>query len=201
MTTVTIVDTGTGNMFSLTEAFRRAGTTTRITRDPAEVRSAKCIVLPGVASFTAVVRGITRLRRALEGPVKDGIPILGICAGLQVMFDSSEEGPGEGLNWFSGTVQALQAEILPHMGWNTIEARQDSWLTGLTAESMVYYAHSYAAPANSPGVVATSNYGAPFAAAVARENIFGVQFHPEKSGPVGRQILQNFLRQSEALSS
>ncbi len=196
MKSVTVVDSGTGNLFSLTEAFRRAGTTVQVAKDHADVRQARCLALPGVASFGAVARGIRGLRRAIEDSVEDHVPLLGICAGMQVMFESSDEGPGEGLGLFPGKVEAIRAEIVPHMGWSPIRTRQDPWLRGLTPGAMVYYAHSYAASADSPGTVATSEYGGPFAAAVHRDSIFGVQFHPEKSGPVGRLVLQNFLSEA-----
>ncbi len=202
MRTVTIIDSGTGNLFSLTEAFRRAEAEVSSTRNPDDIRRAKCLVLPGVASFPAVVNGISESRRAIEESVKNHVPLLGICAGMQVMFESSEEGLGKGLGLFPGSVQEIHAEVVPHIGWSPIRPKQDSWLQGLASDAMVYYAHSYAASADSPSVVATSEYGGDsFAAAVHRDNIFGVQFHPEKSGAVGRSVLQSFLRESGVFRS
>lgn len=196
MSRVTLVDSGTGNLFSLTEAFRRAGAGVEVTPDPTTVRRAECLVLPGVASFSAVVRGIADVRRALLDAVDDGVPLLGICAGMQVLFEASDEGPGEGLGLIPGRVRRLGADIVPHMGWSPIEPRDDPWLWDLPDGAMVYFAHSYAAPADAPGVVATSDHGGPFAAAVRSGRVFGVQFHPEKSGRIGASILRKFLSES-----
>lgn len=193
---MSLVDSGTGNLFSLREAFRRAGADVVVTTDPAAVRKASCLVLPGVASFSAVVRGIADVRRSLLASVEGGTPLLGICAGMQVLFESSEEGPGEGLGLLAGRVLALRAPVVPHMGWSPIEPTPDGWLAGLSPGSMVYYAHSYAAPGDAPGVVARSDHGGPFAAAVRRGNVFGVQFHPEKSGPVGAAVLGTFFAEA-----
>ncbi len=201
MTYVTIIDSGTGNLFSLTEAFRRAGVKAQVTKDPADIRKSKCLVLPGVASFPAVIQGIREARRAIEDSVQDHVPLLGICAGMQVMFESSEEGQGTGLGLFKSTVRGIRADVVPHIGWSPIQPKHDSWLRSLTPAAMVYYAHSYAAPADLPGVVAISDYQGPFAAAMHRENIFAVQFHPEKSGPVGCSVLRSFLRESGVLQS
>lgn len=196
MARVTLVDSGTGNLFSLSEALRRAGAEVEITRDPGSVRRANCLILPGVASFSAVARGIEEVRSALLGAADDGVPLLGICAGMQILFESSEEGPGEGLGLFAGRVGRLEADIVPHMGWSPIAVREDPWLEDLPRGAMVYFAHSYAAPADAPGVVATADHGGAFAAAVRSRNVFGVQFHPEKSGRVGASILRKFLSES-----
>lgn len=201
MAVVTLVDSGTGNLFSLTEAFRRAGAGVVIAEDPAEVRSAECLVLPGVASFSAVVRGIRATRKSLEAAVAAGVPLLGICAGMQALFDSSEEGPGEGLALVPGRVRALQADVVPHMGWSGLTTNGDPWFRDFPQGAMVYYAHSYAARADAPSVVAVGDHGGPFAAAVRRDRIFGVQFHPEKSGRVGAAILRGFLRESGVVPS
>ncbi len=201
MTRVTLVDSGTGNLFSLTEGFRRAGASVAVTRDANEVRRAACLVLPGVASFPAVVRGVAEVRRELLAAVGDGVPLLGICAGMQVLFESSEEGPGEGLALVRGRVRVLQADVVPHMGWSGLTTNGDPWLREIPQGAMVYYAHSYAARADAPGVVAVSDHGGPFAAAVRRDGVFGVQFHPEKSGRVGTAILRAFLRESGVVPS
>ena len=201
MARVTLVDSGTGNLFSLTEAFRRAGIGLSITTWAEDVRAAGCVVLPGVAAFPAVVRGIAPLRAALLAAVDDGVPLLGICAGMQVLFESSDEGPGEGLGLFAGRVRALRADVVPHMGWAPLEVTGDPWLRDIPPETLVYFAHSYAAPADVDGVVATSEHGGPFAAAVRGDRVFGVQFHPEKSGRVGAGVLRGFLREAEVVPS
>lgn len=201
MARVTLVDSGTGNLFSLREAFRRAGTSVHITRSPDGVRSAQCLVLPGVASFPAIVRGIESVTRPILEAVDRGVPLLGVCAGMQILFESSEEGPGEGLGLLSGRVDALRADIVPNMGWSRFQATSDPWFDGIPQDSMVYFAHSYAAPADAEAVVATSDHGSPFAAAVRKRRIFGVQFHPEKSGRIGAAILRNFLREAGVVRS
>ncbi len=201
MASVTLVDSGTGNLFSLREAFRRAGAGVTITRDPKVVGEAECLVLPGVASFPAIVRGTGDVRRTILGSVEAGIPLLGVCAGMQILFESSEEGTGEGLGLLSGRLQALRADVVPHMGWSPLQIHGDSWFRGLSGGAMVYYAHSFAAPADAQGVVATSDHGGPFAAAVRKGHVFGVQFHPEKSSRVGARILGNFLAETGVLPS
>jgi len=201
MAGVTLVDSGTGNLFSLTEAFRRAGADVRLVRGADDVRDATCLVLPGVASFAAVVRGIADVRDAILRAVRGGTPLLGICAGMQVLFESSEEGPGDGLGLLPGRVRALRAPIVPHMGWSPVRSKGDPWFGDLPAQPYVYYAHSYAAPADAPGVVAVSDHGGPFAAAVRMEGVFGVQFHPEKSGRAGGVLLRTFLREAGVVPS
>lgn len=188
-------------MFSLRQAFRRVGMEVRVTRNADMVRKARCLVLPGVASFPSVLQGIAGVQRQILEAVDEGVPLLGICAGMQVLFESSDEGSGEGLGLLKGRVRSLRAGIVPHIGWSPIKTNRDPWLRGLPQEAMVYYAHSYAASPTAPCVVATSNHDGPFAAAIHRENVFGVQFHPEKSGSVGTAILRNFLVEAEVVSS
>lgn len=198
---VTFVDSGTGNLFSLREAFRRVGVSVRIASSPEGVRAARCLVLPGVASFPAVVRGIAKVRGPLLAAVDRGVPLLGVCAGMQVLFESSAEGPGEGLGLLPGRIAALRADIVPHMGWTRLLTARDSWFDGLPRDPMVYYAHSYAAAADAAGTVATSVHGSAFAAAVRKGRVFGVQFHPEKSSRIGGTILSNFLREAGVVRS
>jgi len=198
---VTLVDTGTGNLFSLREAFRRTETEVDIVRDAAGIREAECLILPGVASFPRMSRGIGPFREELLASVDRGVPLLGICAGMQILFESSEEGPGNGLGLFPGRVETLRAPVVPHMGWSPIRRKDDPWFAGLPPEPAVYFAHSFAARADTPGVVATAEHDAPFAAAIRRDALFGVQFHPEKSGRTGIAILQGFLREAGVIPS
>jgi len=198
---VTVVDSGTGNLFSLREAFRRAGASVQVTRSPDGVRDASCLVIPGVASFPSVVQGIANVRRALLAAVEGGVPLFGVCAGMQALFESSEEGPGAGLALLPGRVAELRANIVPHMGWTPLRTTRDPWFDGLPPDPMVYYAHSYAAPADGAAVVATSEHARPFAAAVRTDRVFGVQFHPEKSGRLGAAILRGFLREAGVVRS
>jgi glutamine amidotransferase len=198
---VTILDTGTGNLFSLVHAFRRAGADAEVTRDPVDVARSTCIVVPGVASFPAVVRGTARVRRDLLRAIESGVPLLGVCAGMQLLFDSSEEGPGEGLGLLRGRVRALQADVVPHMGWSPVTSAGDPWLSVLPPDAALYFAHSFAVPTDAPGVVATARHGKPFAAAVRSGPVFGVQFHPEKSGPRGTDVLRGFLSEAGVFPS
>ena len=201
MARVTVVDSGTGNLFSLREAFRRAGASVHVTRSPDGVRDASCLVIPGVASFPSVVQGIANVRRALLAAVEGGVPLFGVCAGMQALFESSEEGPGAGLALLPGRVAELRANIVPHMGWTRLRTTRDPWFDGLPPDPMVYYAHSFAAPADGAAVVATSEHAGPFAAAVRTDRVFGVQFHPEKSGRLGAAILRGFLREAGVVRS
>jgi len=198
---VTLVDSGTGNLFSLREAFRRTEMEVGIVRNARGIREAECLVLPGVASFPRMSRGIGPLRRELLASTDRRVPLLGICAGMQILFESSEEGPGNGLGLFPGRVSALRAPVVPHMGWSPVRRKDDPWFAGLPPEPVVYFAHSFAAPADSPGVVATAEHIAPFAAAIRRDALFGVQFHPEKSGPTGIAVLRGFLREAGVVPS
>ena len=200
MVRVTLVDSGTGNLFSLREAFSRAGAVVDVANDPAEVRTAECLVLPGVASFTSMVRGIREVRRAVLDRVDAGVPLLGICAGMQVLFESSQEGPGDGLGLLRGNIARLRAEIVPHMGWTPLELRPGAWFPRSSEGPMVYFAHSFAASPDAEGVVATADHGGPFAAAVRKDRLFGVQFHPEKSGQAGGAILRGFLTEAGVTS-
>lgn len=192
----TIVDTGTGNLFSLTRAFERLGRRPRIARVPAEVARAELLVLPGVASFSGIARGLDPFRSEFLDRIASGVPVLGICAGLQILARRSEEGAGAGLGVVPGEVIRLPAPILPHMGWSPLRRGADPFLAGLAPSGVdpdLYYAHTYALPATTPGTLATSHHGIDFAAVVRSGSVVGVQFHPEKSGPVGARFLAAFL--------
>ena len=201
MKDVILIDAGTGNLRSVQKALEAIGANVERTDDPQKVLSGKKIVLPGVGAFGDFMSGLRM--RGLEDAVKDvvkrGIPLLGICVGMQALFEVGEEmGEHKGLGLLQGKAvkfaESLSVKI-PHTGWNQIEVQDDALLfNGIKSGDYVYFNHSYYCQAwNSSDVIAATNYGINFACAVRHENIFGVQFHPEKSQAVGLKILQNFL--------
>ncbi|WP_100964496.1 imidazole glycerol phosphate synthase subunit HisH [Bosea sp. FBZP-16] len=212
--TVTIVDYGSGNLHSAAKAFERAaveaGTpaTIRVTSDPAEVRAADRIVLPGVGAFADCRRGLDAVPgmvEALEETVRGkGRPFLGICVGMQLMASRGlEYVTTEGLNWIAGDVALIRpgddALKIPHMGWNTLHPQDEHpLLTGIETGPSgwhAYFVHSYALTATRPEeVLALTDYGGPVTAIVAKDNIAGTQFHPEKSQKLGLKLIGNFLR-------
>ena len=195
---VTILDYGAGNVPSVERALQRLGVESLRTDSPECVASATALLLPGVGHYAALVRALDQksLRAPLVDAIHRGVPFLGICLGLQVLFKSSQEASDlRGLNLLPGIVSFLPREVkLPHMGWNQIRANKDSrLLSGIGPNSFFYFAHSYAALDTGDVAAATCNYGAEFAAVIEQKNIHAVQFHPEKSGEPGARLLQNFL--------
>lgn len=192
---IAIVDYKAGNLASVKKALEHLGFAAEITGDPAVVRQADRIVLPGVGHFSTMQRlADSGLRNAVQESISRGVPFLGICLGMQWLFTGSTEAPEvEGLGLFEGMCERFPEGIKsPHVGWNDMSPRGRARLfAGVPHEAFVYFTHSYRAPV-ADCVVATTDYGEPFAAAVERENVFGVQFHPEKSGEAGLHILQNF---------
>ena len=192
---IAVVDYGAGNLNSVKKAFDYLGTDVVVTDQAQTVIAADKIVLPGVGHFSSLrALGRTGLRQALLQAASAGKPLLGICLGMQWLFDGSEECievAGAGI--FSGKCQRFPATVKsPHVGWNSLRIQEGSrLLRGIAQDSFVYYTHSFQAPV-LPAMSAISEYGQPFSAAVEQRNIFGVQFHPEKSGPVGLKIMRNF---------
>lgn len=194
--TVAIIQTGCANIYSVQAALDRLGAEHILAAAPPDAVIADRLILPGVGS---ALPAMTQLRASgwAEALQREARPLLGICLGMQLLFDRSDEGDVDGLGLIAGRVAPLapfKGGVLPHMGWNTLDVRSpaDPLLAGLKAGDRAYFVHSFAAPV-SEFTMATTCYGANFSAAVRRDNIMGCQFHPERSGPVGARILKNFL--------
>lgn len=200
---IAIIDYGVGNLFSAEKAFTALGADVRVTSDESVIREAAKIVLPGVGAFGDCMKNLEEsgLIPVLKESVAAGKPLLGICVGLQVLFDGSEESPGaKGLGLIHGMVKKIQAPGLkvPHMGWNSIKVREPreklDLFQSLSDKPYVYFVHSYhAVPKDKSVITVTTEYGEQLTAAVACGNIQATQFHPEKSGDVGLAILKNFV--------
>lgn len=192
---IAIVDYGAGNINSVKKAFTYLGAETWVTDDPAVVDGADKIVVPGVGHFSRCRALNDRLRAPVLEAIRQSKPFLGICVGMQWLFAGSTESPDiPGAGLFPGECSRFPSEVKsPHVGWNRLQIRESSrLLRHMHSGSFFYYTHSYRAPMVA-GAVASTDYGGNFAAVVERDNIFGVQFHPEKSGEAGLELLENFL--------
>jgi glutamine amidotransferase len=193
---IAVIDYKAGNLTSVMKALTALGATAQITEDPAVVRAAERVVLPGVGHFAATARlRETGIEDAAREAIAAGVPFLGICVGLQWLFEGSTEANGmPGLGAIRGCCTRFpETHKVPHVGWNTLEpAPQSRLLAALPAQPFVYYTHSYRAPLVEE-TVGVTDYAGRFSAAVERGNLFGVQFHPEKSAEAGLQVLRNFL--------
>ena len=192
---IAIVDYGAGNINSVKKAFAHLGAEACLTDDPAVVAAAEKVVVPGVGHFSRCRSLNERLRAPVLEAIAQSKPFLGICVGMQWLFEGSTESPDTpGAGLFPGECSRFPSEVKsPHVGWNRLEVRGVSrLLRDIESGSFVYYTHSYRAPVVA-GTIASTNYGGSFAAAIERDNIFGVQFHPEKSGEAGLKLLENFL--------
>ena len=197
---IAIVDYGVGNLANVERALRRAGARdVAVTSDAVTIADARAVVLPGVGHFGHCARELRA--RGLDEPVRDanrrGVPLLGLCVGMQLLFEGSEEDPAaRGLGLARGTVRRLRGPVrVPHTGWNEVRLqRPHPWLSGLADGAHFYFVHSYAADAVSEVAVATTDYGGEFASVVAGEGFVGLQFHPEKSSLMGTRLLHGFVR-------
>jgi glutamine amidotransferase len=195
MPSIALVDYGAGNLTSVRKGFSAVGTALSTPAGPDDLQRADAIVVPGVGHFQATSPLAGAWRDAVLDAVRRGIPLFGICLGLQWLFESSEEAPGvPGLGLMPGVCVRLPPSVkVPHVGWNSLAlTRRSRLFAGIPDRSQVYFTHSYAAPVTAD-CVASTHHGTGFAAAVERDRIFGVQFHPEKSGDIGLQVIRNFL--------
>lgn len=193
-----IIDYGMGNLASVEKAFAAVGHVAQIVRTPQAITDSDKLILPGVGAFGSAMENLRHME--LLGPLgvalAEGKPLLGICLGMQLLFRESEEhGPHEGLGVFDGRVRRLPAGVkVPHIGWNQVRiARESTLLEGIPDSSFFYFVQSYVVdPDDEDLVVGTTDYGETFPSMVSRENVFGVQFHPEKSQQAGLRMLKNF---------
>jgi glutamine amidotransferase len=195
---IAVLDYGMGNLRSVEKAFEHVGAQVEITHDPERVRAAEALVLPGVGAFPKAIRAIRE--RGLDELIDErraaGVPVLGICLGMQLLFERSVElGGADGLGLLAGEVRGLDAPGLkiPQIGWNAVAWKHESPLTaGLPDPAAFYHVHSFAPVASNGVVLGTADYGSEFVSAVEGDGVWGVQFHPEKSGPDGLALLRNF---------
>lgn len=197
---IAIIDYGAGNIRSIAKALEHVGAQVQVTDDPAMVRQAHAVVLPGVGSGGAAMARITErgLDEAIREATRQGKPFLGICLGMQLLADHHGEGEVDGLCLFRGEVRRIpHGPKIPHMGWNKVEQLYPDLpiFADIPAEAYFYFAHSYyVEPQDQHGVAAVTDYGSPYCSVIATEQVWGTQFHPEKSGAVGLQMLKNFVR-------
>jgi glutamine amidotransferase len=196
---IALVDYGAGNLTSVRKALTALAVDFFVPSSPAQVAEADAVIVPGVGHFAATSRLLGDWTNAIAAAVRGGTPLLGICVGMQWLFEGSEEAPEvPGLGVIPGRIARLASDPaqrlkVPHVGWNALDFRGPArLLQGLAPGSQVYFTHSYAAPV-TPACVAATTHANTFASVVERDNVFGVQFHPEKSGDAGLQILRNFL--------
>jgi glutamine amidotransferase len=195
---IAVLDYGIGNLRSAQKALERVGAAAFLTDVPDAIEAADAVVLPGVGAFGACMEALhaSGLDEVARRAATDGRPFLGVCVGMQMLFDGSDESPGvRGLGVLSGTLRRLPEGVKrPQMQWNVVDVRRPSRLFATVPDPVwMYFVHSYAAPADAPDVVATCDYGGPVAAAVERGPLWATQFHPEKSGTTGLELLRGFV--------
>ncbi len=196
---IAIIDYGVGNLRSVEKGLAYVGVPSQVTRDPSEIDSADAIVLPGVGAFESGMGQIAPLKQVVLDRVRGGTPLLGVCLGMQMLYEESEEGGRyRGLGLTEGRITRFSNGLkVPHMGWNSLTIKKEHpMLKNINDGSFVYFVHSFKAPV-SENTAAASDYGGEFTAIVAGENVVGTQFHPEKSGAAGLRMLKNFARMLE----
>ena len=197
---IAIIDYGAGNIRSIEKAFAYIGADVQVTDNPEVVEEAHAVVLPGVGSGGAAMNRMREkgLDDAIRQATEQGKPFLGICLGMQLLADHHAEGEVDGLGLFRGEVRRIpHGPKIPHMGWNTVKPLHDKLpiFDGISTDAYFYFAHSYyVEPQNIEGVAAMTDYGSPYCSVIVTEQVWGTQFHPEKSGAVGLQLLRNFVR-------
>ncbi len=197
---IAIIDYGAGNIRSIEKALEYVGAQVQVTGDPAVVANAHAIVLPGVGSGGAAMARMTErgLDEAIRQATRQGKPFLGICLGMQLLADHHEEGEVDGLGLFRGEVRRIpHGPKIPHMGWNTVTSLREGLpiFADIPPNAYFYFAHSYyVEPQDRQGVAAMTDYGSPYCSVIAGEHVWGTQFHPEKSGAAGLQLLRNFMK-------
>jgi len=194
---IAIIDYKAGNLRSVERALKHLGIPCVITAGPSDIMNAERVIFPGVGAAGKAMETIRELKidMIINEVIARGTPFLGICLGTQIIFDSSEEDAAFCLGIISGTVRKFpdMGEKIPHMGWNTLETEDDPLFKGLSAQSWCYFVHSYYVPFSEFTIASTEYASMKFTASLKKDNFWGCQFHPEKSGPVGEQMLKNFL--------
>ncbi len=186
-----------GNLFSLECALKKVGLNPYIVSSPSQLKAADALFLPGVGNFAAASQNLGPLKPEIIDAVQEGFPLFGVCLGMQLLFAESEESEGRGLSLLQGKIIRLPKSVkVPHMGWNTLNrVKQNVLLEGLQNEAFAYFVHSYYPnPLNEDIILAKTTYGVSFASIIVKKNLYGTQFHPEKSGETGMAILKNFAK-------
>lgn len=197
---IAIIDYGMGNIFSIYNALKHVGGDPAVIDEPTDLQGAEGVVVPGVGSFGRCMQGLSRFEDTLYEMATSGTPLFGICIGMQVLFERSEESPEKGFGWFPGEVIRLpEGQLVPHIGWNSISIKREVEILDEIAEgSFFYFVHSYHCIFEDRSLLAANcEYGVEIAAVISRDNISAVQFHPEKSGERGLKILENFVRSTK----
>lgn len=194
---VSIADYGVGNLHSISKGFERAGAGVEVVSDPERLLDAECICFPGVGAFGAAMDKLRPVLPELRDAIRGGVPVLGVCLGMQILFERSDESPGEGVAVLKGEVRKLRKGRIPQMGWNDVVSMGDPLFESVPIGAQFYFANSYVChPGEEVGVAETS-YGEVFPSAVRKGRLCGVQFHPEKSDRPGLRLLSNFVRIAE----
>ncbi len=195
---IAIIDYGTGNLKSIRNGFLKVGVNATITRDPYEIKKADALILPGVGAFGRAMKYLEDYKEIIYDFIDTGKPFLGVCLGLQLLFTKSQEDEGiKGLDIFKGEVLRLPEGLkIPHMGWNNLKIVNECPIFDETSNDYMYFVHSYyVKPEDESIIAATTEYGIDVTAAVCKDNVFATQFHPEKSGEAGLNILRNFVKE------
>jgi len=192
---IAVIDYGMGNLFNIHNGLIKVGAKAEISTDPSMLSGYEGIVIPGVGSFGEAMQNLKPFVPTILDLVSKGVPLLGICLGMQVLFEDSEEGGEKGLSLIDGGVKRLRADVrIPHMGWNSINIRKSTdLLNGIENDTFFFFAHSYFCKPREDVVVATVEYGEDVPVMVSKDNVYGVQFHPEKSGERGLKVLENWV--------
>ena len=193
MLPLTLLDYGVGNIHSIKKCLERAGASVAVETEPSRILAAKALVLPGVGAFGKVAEQIAPFRQELQAKLEGGLPAFAVCIGMQILYESSDEGAGQGLGLFQGRVRRLRHQRLPHIGWNAVRHGGTGPFEGVPRDAFFYFVHSFAPSECSDPCVATTDYGDTFASASVGGNVWAVQFHPEKSSDVGYRVVQNFV--------
>lgn len=197
---IAVIDYGAGNIHSIEKALEYVGATVQVTDEPGVVAKARAVVLPGVGSGGAAMARMTMkgLDSAIREATRQGKPFLGICLGMQLLANHHAEGEVDGLGLFPGEVRRIpHGPKIPHMGWNQVRSLHDNQpiFADIASDAYFYFAHSYyVEPQDERGVAAVTDYGSPYCSVIATEQVWGTQFHPEKSGSAGLQLLRNFVK-------